>query len=233
MAEDLFKSEAKAFFDLEQAKQRLAKLEALLCADGSVIDNSKLINKIGEDEQVIKKLEANLKASDLSMQMLITEVTRLSEAWEHLNTQNLSKILDLAQYDTRLERAAAEKSRTTQKYFASEREKEALISQVNIYTRLTQTQKGAYDKLEEEKRALYGKLANAENEISEHEKAAKMHQDKIGSLGLEKGKLDFQNGSLSKQLSEVGVFNPGLAFWLTINQRFADKGLASRANRAM
>ena len=205
MAEHLVKSEAKACLALEQAKQRLGKLETLLGSDGRDLDGGKLARKIEEDEQTIKRLEANVKASELSMQMLITEVTRLSEAWEHLNTQNHSKILELAQYDARLERAAAEKSKSTQKYFASEREKEALNNQVNVYNRLTQTQKAALEKLEEVRRALHGKLANAEKEIAENEKAVKVHQDKIGSLGQEKSRLEHQNGSLQKQTAEVSI----------------------------
>ena len=103
--------------------------------------------------------------------MLISEVTRLSETWEALNAQNQNKILELAQYDMRLERLAVERTKAHQKYYAVEREKEALVAQIAISEKVTKAQKVNLDRSEDERRSIESKLALVEKELSEAKKA--------------------------------------------------------------
>jgi len=137
--------------------------------------------------------------------MLITEVGRLSETWEQLNKQNHSKILDVAQYDIRLERMATERAKANQKYFASEREKEALANQSNTYLRLSNNQKAAITVLESERRAFVSKLANAEKELVEHQAAEKLLEKKISDIEREKNERAAAYAALQKQFVEVCI----------------------------
>lgn len=135
--------------------------------------------------------------------MLISEVGRLSETWEQLNKQNHSKILELAQYDVRLERMATERAKANQKYFASEREKEALANQSHTYLRLSNTQKAAITILEDERRALVNKLANADKELVEHQSAESLLEKKISDIERERSEKAAAYAALQKQFSEV------------------------------
>lgn len=135
--------------------------------------------------------------------MLIAEVSKLSETWEQLNKQNQSKVFELAQYDVRLERMATEKAKANQKYFASEREKEALTNQSNVYQRLSNQQKGAINLLENEKHALLNKLTNAEKELQEHQTAQNLFDKKISELVKTAEEHKAKAVTSEKQLEEV------------------------------
>jgi E3 ubiquitin-protein ligase BRE1 len=135
--------------------------------------------------------------------MLISEVSRLSETWEQLNKQNQSKVLDVAQYDLRLERLANEKAKANQKYFASEREKEALTTQVTLYTRLSTNQKGVIEKLEREQQALSEKSLNAEKELAERIKAEQMLEGIIKRVQQELTDLQTKWTALRQQFDNV------------------------------
>lgn len=139
--------------------------------------------------------------------MLISEVSRLSETWEQLNKQNQSKVFDLAQYDVRLERMATEKAKANQKYFASEREKEALTNQSNLYHRLSTNQKAVIAQLEEEKRALTNKLVNAERELAERQAAEGLLKTKIKDLEKIKDAHTSEFTTLQRQFDEVSSLN--------------------------
>lgn len=139
--------------------------------------------------------------------MLISEVSRLSETWEQLNKQNQSKVFDLAQYDVRLERMATEKAKANQKYFASEREKEALTNQSNLYHRLSTNQKAVIAQLEEEKRALTSKLVNAERELAERQAAEGLLKTKIKELEKIKDAHTSEFTTLQRQFEEVNSQN--------------------------
>lgn len=225
MAEQLVRGEAQAKADLEEAQSRISKLEELLGTDGSP-DVAKLTQKLAEAEKLVTTLEAKVKANDLvshhrskpqtlnhtdalivhcvqSTNMLISEVGRLSETWEQLNKQNHSKILELAQYDVRLERMATERAKANQKYFASEREKEALANQSNTYLRLSNNQKAAISILESERRAFVNKLANAEKELVEHQAAENLLEKKINDIERERSEKIAAYAALQKQFAEV------------------------------
>lgn len=138
-----------------------------------------------------------------STNMLISEVGRLSETWEQLNKQNHSKILDLAQYDVRLERMATERAKANQKYFASEREKEALVNQSNTYLRLSNNQKAAISILESERRAFVTKLATCERELVAHQAAETLLEKRISEIERERSEKAAAYAALQKQFAEV------------------------------
>lgn len=225
MAEQLVKGEAQAKADLEEAQAKIGKLQEMLNSSGAP-DVAKMTQKLGEAEKLVVTLEAKVKANDLvsrvllilktlshsdctvipsyqSTNMLISEVGRLSETWEQLNKQNHSKILEIAQYDVRLERMATERAKANQKYFASEREKEALANQSNTYLRLSNNQKAAISLLESERRAFTSKLANAEKELVERQAAERLLKKKISDIEREQNERAAAYLALQKQFAEV------------------------------
>lgn len=65
MAEAIMRREAQAVSDLEDANAKLAKLESLLTSDGASLDTAKMVKKLEEADETIKKLEANAVASNM------------------------------------------------------------------------------------------------------------------------------------------------------------------------
>lgn len=201
MAEQLVRGEAQAKADLDAAQARLSKLEDML-GDNGAPDIARITRKLADSEKLISTLEGKVKANDLSTNMLISEVGRLSETWEQLNKQNHSKILDLAQYDVRLERMATERAKANQKYFASEREKEALVNQSNTYLRLSNNQKAAISILESERRAFVTKLATCERELVAHQAAETLLEKRISEIERERSEKAAAYAALQKQFAE-------------------------------
>lgn len=101
--------------------------------------------------------------------MLVAEVSKLSEVWDTLNKQNRDKILELAQYERRIEQISMEKQKAIQKYFACEREKEAIANEREAHMRVAASAKAAIELMREEERSLNAKITAAELEITKRQ----------------------------------------------------------------
>lgn len=98
---------------------------------------------------------------------------------------------------------ATEKAKANQKYFASEREKEALTNQSNLYHRLSNNQKAVIAQFEEEKRALTSKLVNAEKELAERQTAEDLLKAKIKEVERARDLHTSEHAVLQRQFDEV------------------------------
>jgi len=83
---------------------------------------------------------------------LYTEIERLSALWENLDKQVKDKVFDLAAVEERIQKAATEKAKADNKYFATMRQKDAadaerknlqrnLDKQVKVIEKLAETEK--------------------------------------------------------------------------------------------
>jgi E3 ubiquitin-protein ligase BRE1 len=83
---------------------------------------------------------------------LYTEIERLSALWENLDKQVKDKVFDLAVMEERIQKAATEKAKADNKYFATMRQKDAadaerknlqrnLDKQVKVIEKLAETEK--------------------------------------------------------------------------------------------
>lgn len=133
--------------------------------------------------------------------MLISEVTRLSETWEALNSQNGNKVFELSQYDARLERLAVERTKAHQKYYAVEREKEALLAQIAIGEKLTKAQKTNLERGEEERRHLVHTVEVLEKEVAQHRLARSQAEKAAKAASYEQRKADSHRVQAQQKLS--------------------------------
>lgn len=111
--------------------------------------------------------------------MLVAEVSRLSEAWDTLNKQNHDKIFDLAGYEKKLEQYSIDKQKATQKYFASERDKEAILQQHKSLSLAKEQQAKVLEVQEATQRALHAQLASLKSEVAEHQSLLTEAEQKI------------------------------------------------------
>lgn len=85
--------------------------------------------------------------------MLITEVDRLSSAWQTLDVQNRDKVLNLMQHEEKVARLLSEKAKADNRYFAAMRAKEALTAENLVLTKASEKQSKALAASEEAAKA--------------------------------------------------------------------------------
>jgi chromosome segregation ATPase len=172
-------------------------------ADSSAATSATVAKKIQDDEATIKKLEANLKVSESSMQMLITEVTRLSEAWEMLNASYQSKIFQLAQYADKLEQVKQERNKERMAKYQAERAKEEALRATNSQNIVIKKHKDAVEALKLELEALEHKIKSAEQEVTALTEYKVEHEKRIAVLDGELLKARKERDSAKDQLQAV------------------------------
>lgn len=85
--------------------------------------------------------------------MLITEVDRLSSAWQTLDVQNRDKVLNLIQHEEKVARILSEKAKADNRYFAAMRAKEALAAENLVLNKTSDKQSKAIAACEEAAKA--------------------------------------------------------------------------------
>lgn len=206
MATQLVESEAKAQSDLKATQEKLQRLEALLGSDSDNADLTALTKRCESAEGIVKKLEANLKLQEISTGMLISEVTRLSEAWQQLDTQNQSNVFEMSQYEDKIQTHLLHKSKAQNRYYSCERDKQALNSQLEAYKRAIASSKQVIDAAKEEKLKLSHRCDRAEQEVIQQEERLKVYEEQTAKLeGIAKAS-EIKESSTYKQFVEVGSF---------------------------
>ena len=207
-AEELVTSEARAKEELAAVQKKLDKLQSFVTSQAdpsNTVDLPSLIKRCEEADDKITQLHTNLKVQEMSTSMLISEVTRLSEAWTQLDSQNSSKIFDLAHHERLIQQYVSEKTKAQNKYFQSERDKEAVGQQVEVYTRLAKQQKAVITSLNEEKISNAKRLRMLEEELSLRENVVKQHKEKLDSLEQDDKKRALEYNAQLKVAADVSV----------------------------
>jgi len=165
-------SEAEAREKCEEAREQLRKYEAAygpaaLASAGP--DVQALTGQLCSKDEELRKTRLELKALQEVMShvqtsqinpsqavqepsALYTEIERLSALWENLDKQVKDKVFDLAIMEERVQKAATEKAKADNKYFATMRQKDAadaerknlqrnLDKQVKVIEKLAETEK--------------------------------------------------------------------------------------------
>ncbi|CEQ41340.1 SPOSA6832_03051 [Sporobolomyces salmonicolor] len=170
----LVQSETEARTELAQAQERLAKLEALLGPGGDP-QVSALAERLKDREQELKVAEAQVKSQEAASNMLYGEIDRLSAAWSALDEQNASKVFNLVNLEEKIQRLSAEvcpltsffplgiptltvagpdKAKADNRYFATMRQKDALVSENAVLTKLAEKQQQKVESSTEQQHSL-------------------------------------------------------------------------------
>ncbi|GAA5865168.1 hypothetical protein JCM1840_003930 [Sporobolomyces johnsonii] len=200
----LVQSETEARTELARAQERLAKLEALLGPGGDpqVIE---LAQRLKEREQELKVAEAQVKSQEAASNMLYGEIDRLSAAWSALDEQNASKVFNLVSLEEKIQRLSAEKAKADNRYFATMRQKDALVSENAVLTKLAEKQQQKVESTTEQQHSLGQQLTAAEKEITLHQKNIRAYQDNIGSLRRDNIELTLRSEQNAKRIAELNT----------------------------
>ncbi|GAA5938425.1 hypothetical protein JCM1841_005359 [Sporobolomyces salmonicolor] len=198
----LVQSETEARTELAQAQERLAKLEALLGPGGDP-QVSALAERLKDREQELKVAEAQVKSQEAASNMLYGEIDRLSAAWSALDEQNASKVFNLVNLEEKIQRLSAEKAKADNRYFATMRQKDALVSENAVLTKLAEKQQQKVESSTEQQHSLGQQLAAAEKEITLHQKNIRAYQDNIGGLRRDNTELTLRSEQNAKRIAEL------------------------------
>ncbi|KAK4054236.1 E3 ubiquitin-protein ligase bre1 [Microbotryomycetes sp. JL201] len=189
-AENIAQSEERAREELAQTQSKLAKLEALFTSS----DTSELATKLQKAEERVRVLEAQAKSSAESSNMLYSEIERLSLAWSTLEEQNAQKVWNLTHTEEKIQKLAVE---------ATMREKEALMAENAVLTKLAEKQQKAVAGADDLQDSLRQQLLAAEKEITLHQQNVRAHQDYIASAKREKAEFALKLEQQVKQLADL------------------------------
>ncbi|KAI5476449.1 E3 ubiquitin-protein ligase BRE1 [Pseudohyphozyma bogoriensis] len=201
-AESIQQSETDARLELSKAQDRLAKLEVLLGPEGNV-EVRELVDKLQKNEERTKVLEAQVKSQDHAMNMLYGEIDRLSTAWSTLDEQNSSKVFNLVNLEEKVQRLNADKAKSESRYFSTMRQKEALVAENAVLTKLAEKQQRAVDASNDLQHSLGAQLAASEKEITAHHKNLRAHQESLSQVKRENAELLLRREQSDKHIIEL------------------------------
>lgn len=159
--------------------------------------------------------------------MLITEVDRLSSAWQTLDTQNRDKVLSLMQHEEKTARLLSEKAKADNRYFAAMRAKEALTAENLVLSKTSEKQSKALAASEEASKAQSAHIVRCsrgalrpgqklillspcrrqkklmEAEVAKHSQRVAECSRKLDGMTSQKDSLLAERESTAKQISDV------------------------------
>ncbi|GAA6010279.1 hypothetical protein JCM11491_006245 [Sporobolomyces phaffii] len=201
-AERLIQSETAARTELTNALEKLAKLEKIFGpdADAQVVE---LAQKLREQEEALRVADAQIKSHDTASNALYGEIDRLSAAWSALDEQNASKVFNLANLEEKLQRLGAEKAKADNRYYATMRQKDSLVSENAVLTKLAEKQQQKVETASETHHSLSQQLAAAEKEITLHQDNVRAYAEQISQLRRENSEAMLRSEQNGKRIAEL------------------------------
>ncbi|KAF8200665.1 BRE1 E3 ubiquitin ligase-domain-containing protein [Pholiota molesta] len=198
------KAEADALEELSRVKSELERYQriygpsATLSADVSHL-MKQLQDKEGECQQ-LRLLETQRKENEAS---LFTELEKLSNLWESNDRQLKSKVFDLNTLEERLSKAAIDKAKSDNKYFAAMRDKEAIEVERKTLSRTLEKQGKLLDRLTDVEKHLRAQLAALEKENIAFKKLVENLRDKLSRMEKEAPEMLAQLDCERKRYQEL------------------------------
>ncbi|GAA5911739.1 uncharacterized protein JCM6883_001252 [Sporobolomyces salmoneus] len=201
-AERLVRSETEARTELRKAEEKLEKLEKIFGADSDP-QVRELAEKVRKREEALKVAEAQIKSHEAASNALYGEIDRLSAAWSALDEQNASKVFNLANLEEKLQRLGAEKAKADNRYYATMRQKESLVSENAVLTKLAEKQQQKVETANEMHHSLSEQLAAAEKEITLHQDNVRAYAEQISQLRRENSEALLRSEQNGKRIAEL------------------------------
>ncbi|GAA5960486.1 hypothetical protein JCM21900_000115, partial [Sporobolomyces salmonicolor] len=95
------------------------------------------------------------------------------------------------------------KAKADNRYFATMRQKDALVSENAVLTKLAEKQQQKVESSTEQQHSLGQQLAAAEKEITLHQKNIRAYQDNIGGLRRDNTELTLRSEQNAKRIAEL------------------------------
>ncbi|GAA5838520.1 hypothetical protein JCM3766R1_006001 [Sporobolomyces carnicolor] len=201
-AERLVRSETEARTELKRALSKLEKLESIFGSDSDP-QVRELAEKLKEREESLKVAEAQIKSHEAASNALYGEIDRLSAAWSDLDEQNASKVFNLAHLEEKLQRLGAEKAKADNRYYSTMRQKDSLVSENAVLTKLAERQQHKVETANEMQHSLSEQLAAAEKEITLHQDNVRAYAEQISQLRRENSEALLRSEQNGKRIAEL------------------------------
>lgn len=165
-------------------------------------DTQSLAKQLQEKEDEIKRLKLLDQQREQSEASLYTEIDKLSNAWEALESQVKNKVFDLTAMEERLTKGVNDRLKIENKYYAAMREKEAIDLERKNLLRNNEKQAKSIEKLVDTERSLRLQLKTYEEEVDKSRKVMDNFRVRIDDLDREKHDLSLRLQSESGRLAE-------------------------------
>ncbi|KAJ3058447.1 E3 ubiquitin-protein ligase bre1, partial [Rhizoclosmatium hyalinum] len=161
--QEILLSESELRSELEKVKSELASVNP-------------------EATKAVAELEIKIDFYQKSEVRLVQEIESLSAAWTDLETQNQSKVFNLAEKEEQILKLITERTKFDQKCEKLTRERNMINNQVIALKRQSERQLEQIRRLEERERLFTGQLNSLEKDLATKTVAADMHRKKVTEL---------------------------------------------------
>ncbi|KIJ19161.1 hypothetical protein PAXINDRAFT_166993 [Paxillus involutus ATCC 200175] len=147
--------------ELARTSKELARYRSIFGESPSP-ETHALVQQLQAKEDELKKLRLLTEQQAQAETSLYAEIDRLSSLWESLDQQVKKKVFDLAGFEEKLQRAAHDKAKAENKYFAAMREKEMAESERKAMARQLEKQGKAVERASEVEKHLSAQVGDLE-----------------------------------------------------------------------
>ncbi|KAF5393233.1 hypothetical protein D9757_000741 [Collybiopsis confluens] len=165
--EQHIQSEAEALRKLSEVSSQLAKFRNVYGEIPSA-DSSQMTSELQRKEDELQRLRLLDRQHTQAESALYTEIEKLSSAWESLDGQVRSKVLDLNVMEERLSKATVERAKSDNKYYAAVREKDTIEAERKSTIRSLERQTKAYELLKKSESSLGEQLKAVQSELDKY-----------------------------------------------------------------
>ncbi|KAH7888505.1 BRE1 E3 ubiquitin ligase-domain-containing protein [Phlebopus sp. FC_14] len=196
-------SEASVRQELVQTSQELVGYRSIFGRPASSLDIETLAQQLQAKEAELQKLRLQIEQQAQAETSLYAEVDRLSASWEGLEQQVKKKVFDVGVFEEKLQRAAHDKAKADNKYFAAMREKEMGESERKAMMRQLEKQGKAVERASEVEKHLQTQVSDLEKMNVLHARAIDNADKKIKALELDVSRWQALAESEKKRVVEA------------------------------
>ncbi|KAI0675260.1 BRE1-domain-containing protein [Trametes maxima] len=179
-------SEAELRRKVDQVQKQLDKYQTVYGNASSLpADAARLSEQLQRKQAEIDLLKVQEQQREQAESAIYSELDKLSTAWEALDKQVKSKVYDLAALEDRVAKAAIERAKAENKFYAAVRDKDAVeFERKNLARNLDKAGK-ALDKLTQSEKHLEGRIRDLDREVTFFRKTVLQEKDRTTALGYE------------------------------------------------
>ncbi|WFD36479.1 RING-type E3 ubiquitin transferase [Malassezia cuniculi] len=186
----------------EQLRQGISPtkeaLEALAAGPGGTASPEQVRARWEALQKEVETLKLQLRTSTSSTAALADEVDRLSAAYDALDKQFNTRVVNVARLEDKILRLTTEKSKADNKYFAAMRAKDALDAEKRAFARSTKRHNKVLERYAEVEKALGQQAAAAEQEVSTLRRALQTHAAALAEAERDRAGLRKRNAEMHK-----------------------------------
>ncbi|KAH9929494.1 BRE1-domain-containing protein [Epithele typhae] len=201
---DSLKGEADLRRQLAQVQKQLEKYQVVY-GDASSMppETAQLSAQLQHKQSEVERLQLQEKNREQTESALYDELDKLSSAWEALDRQVKSKVLDLAAMEERLNKLNTERAKSENKFYQCMRDKEATETERKKLSVNLEKAAKAIEKLTDSEKNLMYRAMDLEKELSLVKKVVDTLRDKTATLEMESAEWKIRAQGERKQVEEI------------------------------